>query len=80
MNTNTERLKVLVKENVGESGAALLREHFDVDLGVDWSQEELEQRIGAYHGILIRSATKMTAELIEKATSLRARRRGGGQR
>jgi D-3-phosphoglycerate dehydrogenase / 2-oxoglutarate reductase len=72
-----ERLKVLVKENVGESGVALLRAHFDVDLGVDWSQEQLEERIGAYHGILIRSATKMTAELIEKATSLRAIGRAG---
>jgi D-3-phosphoglycerate dehydrogenase len=73
----SERLKVLVKENVGESGVALLREHFDVDLGLDWSQEQLEERIGAYHGILIRSATKMTAELIGKATSLRAIGRAG---
>jgi D-3-phosphoglycerate dehydrogenase len=73
----TERLKVLVKENVGESGVALLRERFDVDLGLDWSQEQLEERIGAYHGILIRSATKMTAELIGRATSLRAIGRAG---
>jgi D-3-phosphoglycerate dehydrogenase len=73
----SDRLKVLVKENVGESGVALLREHFDVDLGVDWSQEELEQRIAGYHGILIRSATKMTAELIEKASALRAIGRAG---
>jgi D-3-phosphoglycerate dehydrogenase len=73
----SERLKVLVKENVGESGVALLREHFDVDLGLDWSQQQLEERIGAYHGILIRSATKMTAELIGKASSLRAIGRAG---
>ncbi len=71
------QLMVLVRENVGESGVALLRERFDVELGFDWSQEELEQRIGAYHGILIRSATKMTAELIAKATSLRAIARAG---
>jgi D-3-phosphoglycerate dehydrogenase len=71
------RLKVLVRENVGESGVALLRERFEVDLGFDWSQEELEQRIGAYHGILIRSATKMTAELIERASNLRAIGRAG---
>jgi D-3-phosphoglycerate dehydrogenase len=71
------RLKVLVRENVGESGVALLREHFDVDLGFDWSQQELEAKIGDYHGILIRSATKLTAELIEKASSLRAIGRAG---
>jgi D-3-phosphoglycerate dehydrogenase / 2-oxoglutarate reductase len=72
-----ERLKVLVKEKVGDSGIKLLQEHFDVDLGVDWSEEEFEQRIGDYHGILIRSATKMTAELIAKATKMRVIGRAG---
>jgi D-3-phosphoglycerate dehydrogenase / 2-oxoglutarate reductase len=77
MTTADERLKVLVKEKIGDSGVDLLREHFDVDLGVDWSDEELAERIGAYHGILIRSATKLDAELIERATSLRAIGRAG---
>jgi D-3-phosphoglycerate dehydrogenase / 2-oxoglutarate reductase len=72
-----ERLKVLVKEKVGDSGVDLLREHFDVDLGIDWTDEELGERIGAYHGILIRSATKMTAELIERASNLRVIGRAG---
>ncbi len=74
---NGERLKVLVKEKVGDSGIKLLQEHFDVDLGIDWSEEEFEQRIGDYHGILIRSATKMTAELIAKATNMRVIGRAG---
>ncbi|MGA9875394.1 MAG: phosphoglycerate dehydrogenase [Solirubrobacteraceae bacterium] len=72
-----ERLKVLVKEKIGDSGVKLLEEHFDVDLGVDWSDEELRERIGAYHGIVIRSATKMTADLIGAATNLRAIGRAG---
>jgi D-3-phosphoglycerate dehydrogenase / 2-oxoglutarate reductase len=72
-----ERLKVLVKENIGDSGVELLREHFDVDLGFDWSEEQLAERIGEYHGILIRSATKLTAELIDKATNMRAIGRAG---
>ncbi len=72
-----ERLKVLVKENIGDSGVELLRQHFDVDLGFDWSDEQLAQRIGEYHGILIRSATKLTAELIDKATNMRAIGRAG---
>ncbi len=75
--TGGERLKVLVKENIGDSGVQLLREHFDVDLGFDWSDEQLAERIGEYHGILIRSATKLTAELIDKATNLRAIGRAG---
>ena len=75
--TNGERLKVLVKENIGDSGVELLREHFDVDLGFDWNDEQLAERIGEYHGILIRSATKLTAELIDKATNMRAIGRAG---
>ncbi len=75
--TGGERLKVLVKENIGDSGVELLREHFDVDLGFDWSDEQLAQRIGEYHGILIRSATKLTAELIDRATNMRAIGRAG---
>src|ERR1700728_1471255 len=72
-----ERLKVLVKEKVGDSGVKLLQEPFDVDRGIDWSDEQLAEKIGAYHGILIRSATKMTAELIEQATTLRVIGRAG---
>jgi D-3-phosphoglycerate dehydrogenase / 2-oxoglutarate reductase len=71
------RAKVLVKEKIGDSGIALLREHFDVDLGLDWSEEQLAERIGAYDGIVIRSATKLTAELIDRATNLRAIGRAG---
>jgi D-3-phosphoglycerate dehydrogenase len=70
-------MKVLVKEKIGDSGVELLRQHFDVDLGIDWEDGELEQRIGGYEGILIRSATKMTAELIGKADKLQVIGRAG---
>jgi D-3-phosphoglycerate dehydrogenase / 2-oxoglutarate reductase len=72
-----ERLRVLVKEKIGDSGVDLLREHFDVEVGVDWSEEQLAERIGEYHGIVIRSATKMTPELISQATNLRVIGRAG---
>jgi D-3-phosphoglycerate dehydrogenase len=71
------RLRVLVKERIGEPGVELLREHFDVDLGLDWSEEELAERIGDYHGLLIRSATMLDAGLLSRATSLRAVGRAG---
>ena len=70
--------RVLVKEKIGESGVQLLRDAgFDVDLGVDWADGELDERIGEYDGILIRSATKLTADLIAKAERLRAVGRAG---
>jgi D-3-phosphoglycerate dehydrogenase len=77
VSANGARAKVLVKEKIGDSGVALLREHFDVDLGLDWSDEQLAERIGAYDGIVIRSATKLTAELIGRATKLKAVGRAG---
>lgn len=71
-------MKVLVKEKIGDSGVQLLRDAgFEVDLGVDWDQAELEQRIGDYEGLLIRSATKVTPELMEKAGRLKAIGRAG---
>jgi D-3-phosphoglycerate dehydrogenase / 2-oxoglutarate reductase len=71
------RPRVLVAEKIGESGIELLREHFDVDVRTDWADGELEEAIGDYAGILIRSATKLTPELIARATSLRAIGRAG---
>jgi D-3-phosphoglycerate dehydrogenase len=62
--------RVLVREDVGEPGLALLREHFEVETGFDWSLDELAERIGGFDAILIRSATKMTADLIERGERL----------
>jgi D-3-phosphoglycerate dehydrogenase len=71
-------VKVLVKEKIGESGVQLLRDAgFDVEMGVDWEDGELERRIAEFDAILIRSATKLTADLIEKAANLKAVGRAG---
>jgi len=70
--------RVLVKEKIGEPGVELLRgAGLDVELGADWSQEELERRIGEFDGILIRSATMLTADLLERAERLRVVGRAG---
>jgi D-3-phosphoglycerate dehydrogenase / 2-oxoglutarate reductase len=74
---DARRARVLVKEKIGDSGVALLREHFDVDVGVDWSEQELVDRLGEYDGIVIRSATKMTAGLIARGERLRVIGRAG---
>jgi len=70
-------VKVLVKEKIADSGVELLREHFDVDLGLEMSDQELMESIGDYDAILIRSATKLTAELIERAERLKVIGRAG---
>ena len=74
----TDRPRVLVKEKIGDSGVKLLRDAgLDVELGLDWADGQLDARIGEFDAILIRSATKLDAGLIEKATRLRAIGRAG---
>ncbi len=70
--------RVLVAEKIGEPGVQLLRDAgFEVELGTGWEDAELERRIGEFDGILIRSATKLNADLLAKATNLKAVGRAG---
>jgi D-3-phosphoglycerate dehydrogenase len=73
----SEKAKVLVKEKIADAGVELLRERFDVELGLDWDGSELEDRISEFDGILIRSATKLTPDLIERAGRLKVIGRAG---
>lgn len=70
--------KVLVAEKIGDSGVGLLKDAgFDVEVKTDWADGELAGSIGQYDGILIRSATKLTADLLERAEKLKAVGRAG---
>jgi D-3-phosphoglycerate dehydrogenase / 2-oxoglutarate reductase len=70
-------LRVLVKERIADSAVDLLRRNFEVELGLEMPEEELGQRIGKYDAILIRSATKLTADLIARADRLKVIGRAG---
>jgi D-3-phosphoglycerate dehydrogenase / 2-oxoglutarate reductase len=70
----TERLRVLVREPIAEAGIELLRERFEVDVD---GESALPQRIGDYDALIIRSATKVTAELLERASRLKVIGRAG---
>ena len=70
--------RVLVKEKIGESGIELLRDAgLEVEVGVEWSDDELVRRIGEFDGMLIRSSTKLDADLLSKAERLRVVGRAG---
>ena len=73
----TEPQRVLVSEPIADSGVNLLREQVDVDVALDLTPEQLKERIAAYDGLLIRSATKVTAEVIEAADRLKVIGRAG---
>jgi D-3-phosphoglycerate dehydrogenase / 2-oxoglutarate reductase len=63
-----------VREPIAEAGVELLKERFDVDVDYDG---DLAAQIGAYDGIVVRSKTKLTADLIERADRLRVIGRAG---
>ena len=74
----SDKKRVLVKEKLAPEGVEYLRsEGFEVDLGVDWSPEEFMAKVGDYDALVIRSATKVTAEVIEAATNLKVVGRAG---
>ena len=64
----------MIREQIADAGVELLRSRFDVDVDGD---SPLEEIIGGYDAIVIRSATKLTSELIEKAERLKVIGRAG---
>ncbi len=70
-------MKVLVREKIADSGVELLRESFEVDLGLEMSEQELSDAIGDYDALLVRSATQVTPELIERGVRLKVIGRAG---
>jgi D-3-phosphoglycerate dehydrogenase / 2-oxoglutarate reductase len=67
--------RILVREPIAEAGVRLLRERgFDVDVDGD---SDLAETIGAYDAIVVRSATKVTADLIGRADNLKVIGRAG---
>jgi D-3-phosphoglycerate dehydrogenase len=70
-------MRVLVAEKIGASGVELLEQHFDVEVKTDWADGELARRIGEFDGILIRSASKLTAEVLADPGNLKAIGRAG---
>ena len=70
-------MRVLITEALAESGVNLLRKDFEVDVALGMSPDELLEKVRDYDGLIIRSATKVTAEVIEAAPNLKAVGRAG---
>jgi D-3-phosphoglycerate dehydrogenase len=69
--------RVLICERIAQSGVSLLQEHADVDDGIGWSREDLLDRVADYDALVVRSATKVDAELIARAIRLKVVGRAG---
>lgn len=70
-------MKIFVSNDISEKGVALLREHFDVDVMPNMKPEELIKVINNYDGLVTRSMTKVTKEVIEASTRLKVIGRAG---
>jgi len=72
-------MRVLVSDNLGEAGIKMFQEEEDIEVDVKTglSPEELKDIIGNYDALVIRSATKVTEDLLEAATKLKVVGRAG---
>lgn len=71
-------MKVLIPEKLAKEGIAVLEEAgVDVTFKPDTTPEELVEMIPEYDGLIVRSATTVTREVIEAGTNLKVIGRAG---
>ena len=71
-------MKVLVSDNISPKGVDILKKAgLEVDVKTGMKPEELKACIGEYSGLVIRSATKVTSEIIDAAVNLKVIGRAG---
>ena len=70
--------KVLISDAMDSIAEKILMSNkIDVDIKTDFNADELKDKISAYDGLIIRSATKVTKEIIENAKNLKIIGRAG---
>ena len=70
-------MKVLVTDPISEEGIAILRDCAQVDMKVGLKPEEIIAIIGDYEALMVRSQTRVTAEIIETGKKLQVIARAG---
>ncbi|MBW6463681.1 MAG: phosphoglycerate dehydrogenase [Firmicutes bacterium] len=70
-------MKVLVSDALSEEGLKILREHAEVDFKPDITPEELVAEIDVYDALVVRSRSKVTADVIDAAKKLKVIGRAG---
>jgi D-3-phosphoglycerate dehydrogenase / 2-oxoglutarate reductase len=72
-----KRKRVLITDEISEEGIAILRQEADVDSRVGLKPEEIIAVIGNYEALVVRSQTKVTADIIEAGKKLQVIARAG---
>ncbi len=69
--------KVLIADKIAQVGIDLLADNFDVTVKTGMNEDELCAVIGDFEAIVVRSATKVTTQVIDAAPKLRVIARAG---
>jgi len=70
-------MKVLVTDPIAQEGIEALKPHAEVDVRLGITPEELRKIIGDYHALIVRSETKVTADIIAAGKKLQVIARAG---
>ncbi|MDN5313582.1 MAG: D-3-phosphoglycerate dehydrogenase / 2-oxoglutarate reductase [Thermoanaerobacteraceae bacterium] len=60
-------MKILVSDDIAQEGIDILNQEYQVDVRTKLSEDELVEIIGGYDALVVRSATKVTAKIIENS-------------
>ena len=69
--------RILVADPIADDGVTRLRAAGEVDVATGLAPEALRERIGEYDALVVRSETKVTADVLDAATRLRVVGRAG---
>lgn len=75
--THHRRSRVLICDPISDDGRGVLEEHFDVDVRPGLSEADLAAIVSDYEALVVRSATKVTARVLDRAERLRVIARAG---
>jgi D-3-phosphoglycerate dehydrogenase len=72
-------MRILVSDPLSEEGLEILKDtkEFQIDVKTNLKPEQLKQVIGDYDALIVRSATKVTKEIIDAAANLKVIGRAG---
>ena len=70
-------MKVLIADRIDKEGIEFLRQHVDVTVEPGLNPEDLKAKIGDYDALVVRSQTKVRAEIIERGEKLKVIGRAG---
>lgn len=71
------RLRVLITEPLAAEGVEILKKEVEVDVKTGLKPDELKAVLGDYEGLIVRSETKVTQDVIEAGKNLQVIARAG---